>query len=196
MPRDANGRCPAPDLVVDAERVQRTLMVRSRAFDATSCELYEHCIDAPGTRTLLAFDTRTPNLGSADVYLGAPSLDNPVFEYSSCHMHFHFVGYALYELRRMDGTVVARGHKQGFCLEDEDRASVPDDSGAPYYVCALQGIQSGWADVYDTTVACQWVDVTDVSPGNYLLHVTVDPARAIPESSYDNNEVDVTVTLP
>ncbi len=45
----------------------------------------------------------------------------------------------------------------------------------------VQGIQVGWADLYPPERDCQWVDITGVSEGDYILEVSVNPERLIPE---------------
>jgi len=160
------GTCPLPDLWVDQDYLSATVETVVRDVSENSCSLMEGCIDAPGTRKLLRFSTRTPNTGDGDLYLGSPA-NNPSFVYSQCHDHYHFQGYAEYRLLDEDGNQTAVGHKQAFCLEDFD----PYDPNAPssLYDCGNQGIQLGWSDIYDRGLPCQWIDITDVPPGNYQL---------------------------
>jgi hypothetical protein len=193
--RDALGRCPAADLIVDREQARTSARFEYRTFDTAHCAVQDRCIEAPGQRRLLRFDTRTPNIGSADMYLGMPSRTNPNFEYSACHGHYHFNTYAAYELRRLDGTVAARGHKQAFCLLDSNRYLTSAGATARYN-CGNQGIQMGWSDVYGSGLDCQWVDVTDVAPGNYVLHIEINAAHILNETDYTNNVVDVPITVP
>ena len=42
---------------------------------------------------------------------------------------------------------------------------------------------------------CQWIDVTGVPDGDYTLTLTVNKARIFKESSYDNNQASLTVTI-
>ncbi len=194
--RDAAGNCPAADLWVDDSRITGAYRVEWRHFAADDCAIAEGCVAAEGWRRLLYFDTWTPNTGTADMYLGRPSgADSTHFEYSDCHMHYHFNTYAEYELLGGDGSVAATGHKQAFCLLDYYRYPGTDETGA-YYTCENQGIGRDWQDVYDSSLDCQWVDVTDVAPGEYSLHIAINTERILLESDYTNNEVRVPVVIP
>jgi hypothetical protein len=187
---------PCPDLTIDAVRLLQSSFFQTRDFTATDCAIVEGCVTTPGTRTLLRFDTATPNVGTADMVLGAPT-NNGCFQFSSCHNHYHFNDYAKYTLLSEDGTtVVATGQKRAFCLED--LARLPDtDAAVPAttFNCSNQGIHVGYEDIYNSALDCQWIDVTGVPPGNYQLSVTVNFAHVIPELSYDNNTATVPITI-
>lgn len=197
IPTDARVDAPfdgapaLPDITLDRSRMRDTLRIQEISFDAESCELVEQCIGAPGLRRLLRFSTVTPNVGDGDLYVGIPE-GNPHYEYSSCHGHYHFTGYADYELVDTFGTVVT-GNKQAFCLLDSIRHD--PDAGPGKFSCDLQGITAGWADSYAHSLPCQWIDITDVPPGLYTLRVTINPAQTFAESSYDNNMLELPVTL-
>jgi hypothetical protein len=62
--------------------------------------------------------------------------------------------------------------------------------------CTNQGLHVGWWDVYPTDKPCQWIDVTDVQPGNYILDIQINYAQVIPESDYSNNEIRIPVVIP
>jgi hypothetical protein len=196
-PDAATGRCPAPDLFVDGDRIAASYVIRDVTVADDSCSLIEGCVAASGARRLLRFDTWTPNIGTADMFLGVPSVDSPHFEYSECHDHYHFTTYAEYELVDADGEcVAATGHKQAFCLMDVHPYPDTAAAGRPRYVCEYQGIQMGWQDVYDRDLPCQWVDITDVPAGEYQLRVRVNVEHVLNETDYENNEVVVPVTIP
>lgn len=208
MPRDANladaalpdaDVRPLPDLVVDRDRLASDLSIEVRDFATDACELEpeEDCIGGPGQRTLLRFAVETPNLGNADMELGTPTPGNPSFEYSSCHDHYHFEGYAGFRLIDASGADVALGHKQAFCLLDSFRYVDDDPTVAtgPRYWCGFQGIQRGWSDVYHTQLGCQFIDVTDTPPGTYTLRVELNQERGLEELRYDNNVAEIEVTI-
>lgn len=187
------GTCPLPDLSIDTPYLVNTTEIVLRNFSDQSCSLQEGCVAAPGERKLLRFSLRTPNTGEGDLFLGDPSA-NTLFEYSSCHDHFHFTGYAAYRLLNEAGEVAATGHKQAFCLLDYDPLS--DGSGPAKYTCMFQGIQAGWSDIYESTLPCQWVDITDVPGGEYMLEVRVNFDHILMESDFTNNDTVVPVTIP
>jgi hypothetical protein len=185
-----------PDLGVDEGELRASAVVESQQFGPDDCAVAEGCVDGVGVRELLRFNTVTPNFGPGDVFLGDP-LGNPEFVYAECHRHYHFENYANYRLLDMSGSIVARGHKQAFCLVD--LWQVPGLGGDPrpqFPTCEFQGISAGWADVYHRGLDCQWVDVTGVPSGRYILEVEINPARVIMEHNYQNNVGRAEVVIP
>jgi hypothetical protein len=187
------GACPMADLGINTDQVLDSYDLVDYDFQEGSCSFFEGCIAALGPRTLLRFDLNTPNLGTGDLHLGDPT-GNPLFHYSECHDHFHFDGYARYRLLDLAQQEVATGHKQAFCLLDLEQFD-PNASPDPKYDCGFQGIQAGWADVYDKKLPCQWVDVTGVPPGEYLLEISLNADKTLAESDYDNNLALIPVTI-
>jgi hypothetical protein len=178
----------SPDLALVGAQMDNSMIVTDDTFEPASCEVVEGCIDAPGNRRLLRFNVVTANLGTADLALGAtppPGESSGIFEWSPCHMHHHVIGYANVTLRDDADQIVVVGHKQAFCLEDDVQV-VP---GGPShgYRCTFQGITVGWADVYDRSLACQWIDVTTVPSGTYTLEVEIDPNHMFPDDDRANN---------
>ncbi|KAK1892976.1 Protein-lysine 6-oxidase [Dissostichus eleginoides] len=94
--------------------------------------------------------------------------------------HFHSMDeFSLYELLdAQTQSQVAEGHKASFCLEDT--------SCDPGYYRRF-GLSPGCYDTYNADIDCQWIDITDVSPGKYILKVTVNPRQQVPESNFNNN---------
>ena len=195
VPRGDGGVCGAADIWVDETRIPDSLSVEWNEFPDGDCAIVEGCVAAPGWRRLLKFATWTPNTGAADLFLGRPADMPGLFEYSMCHDHNHFNTYARYELRTTEGVVVAEGHKQAFCLLDYYAYPGTDGRGSRY-TCSFQGIQTGWQDVYGEHLDCQWVDVTDVPPGDYLLRIELNYGHILLESDYTNNVSEVMVTVP
>lgn len=192
---DVGQTCPLPDLTVSAEAAAASFLIDEEVFPPDSCAIEEGCVTAAGRRRLLRFATMTPNIGEADLVLGRPE-GTSGFEYAACHGHYHFEGYARYELVDRGGAIVATGHKQAFCLLDSARVDIPGAPAAPRFHCEFQGIQRGWADIYDAVLDCQWVDITDVPEGEYLLRISINPERIIAESDFGNNTVEIPVALP
>jgi hypothetical protein len=49
--------------------------------------------------------------------------------------------------------------------------------------------------VYGSGLDCQWVDITSVPNGDYLLRISINPDRVLPESNFDNNVAEVPVRI-
>jgi hypothetical protein len=124
------------------------------------------------------------------------------FENADGHEHWHVQGAARFSLWNEPGTAqVAPSAKVGFCLEDVDRidAFAPSnpayDSDATQYCRQHQpdasnlyeGISPGWQDVYASKLPFQWVDISDVAPGQYRLGAQVDPDNFVIESNEADN---------
>lgn len=194
-------QCLLPDLRANQDAVERSLIIRKQTFSENACEIEEQCITGPGKRRLLQFEGRIENIGTGDLNPGREQ-NNPLFEYSQCHGHFHFLDFTDYKLLNADGSVAVQGHKQSFCLVDMERVAdydspvfgeivhpEPGPSGCSY-------LSAGWADIYSVGTPCQWVDVTDVPAGDYMLQVAVNPSGKISEGNVENNVVQVPVHIP
>ncbi|MBL9107416.1 MAG: hypothetical protein JNL82_41405 [Myxococcales bacterium] len=190
--------CDAPDLIVDTSLLYpifHTIEVTNN-----TCEYYEGCVGGLGARDLMLFTTAVPNIGSADLVMGVPANHPELFHYSACHDHYHFDEFARYELLSADDVVAATGHKQAFCMLDTTSWAWPNP--LPVFTCANQGISRGFSDHYESGLPCQWIDVTGVSPGDYILRITLNQPRrdsALPllnERDYANNTLDTPVTIP
>ena len=174
-----------PDLTPDPKQFVQQMEIVDRLFDASSCELQEGSVGGTGYRRLLRFATVLINGGDGDLVVGSPTdLNNPyhsVFIYSPCHQHYHIIGFSDYKLLRTDRSVAAVGHKQAFCLED--LLKYTNDNKSNGYVCAFQGITSGWADNYFKQLSGQWIDITGVPEGDYIVHVEINAAHTFDEGS-------------
>jgi hypothetical protein len=131
-------------------------------------------------------------------HVPAPSL---IYETNDDHEHWHLRHAMRYSLWSADRSAqVGPVQKVGFCLLDSrrveaDPAAAPvytedsDDfcrSGAPGAASVTMGVSAGWRDVYSYVLAFQWVDVSDVSPGNYWLRADADPDAVIEEADEVN----------
>lgn len=165
-------------------------------------DVAEGCAESASNANLLRFGVRSWNVGTSDLYLGDPQCPDclthpleacvhPDFTCSPSqgHNHAHYGNYARYELLDATSQAVVVGHKQGFCLMDTHCAS-------PVYTCENQGLSMGCYDLYPSSVGCQYLDITDVLPGNYTLRVTMDPFGRIDELDETNNVVSMPVTIP
>jgi len=182
------------DLIIDRPKLARSIMIEKRSFQANDCAVIERCINATGPRKLLRFTIGFCNIGKGDLVIGDPQARPALFQYSPCHGHFHLKGTASYALLNSSGVVIRRGQKQAFCLRDSVKylSTAGPSKG---YTCNYQGLTRGWTDVYYRNLDCQWLDITGLRPGNYILWVKVNPARVLPELNYANNIVTVPVTI-
>lgn len=156
--------------VVDREFRENRIIYRY--IEPNACEVQEKCVTGTGWRRLLQFSTtdenigtRTLDIGAVDYYLsGGQTLNDKyhIFEYSSCHQHYHFTHYGSFTLG--DSTAQTTNAKRGFCLQATDRFSNHEQSPLhnPYGGCDFQGVDVGWVDQYKAGLPCQWIDVTDV----------------------------------
>ncbi len=183
-----------PDLTIDAGALASSMRIETGNFGPDNCAIAEACVGGTGLRRLLRFDTKTPNIGTGDLFLGDPR-QNSGMVWSQCHRHYHFSQYADYRLLSTGGQVVATGHKQAFCLIDLDLVNPGLGVDGPKYTCDYQGITKGWADIYDSFLDCQWIDITGVPDGNYMLEVRINPAQVIHELDYGNNAARVAVHI-
>jgi hypothetical protein len=181
-----------PDLIIWGPSLHPHFEVRT--FGSNDCEVLDGCA-VPGTRRLLRFASETRNIGNADLVLGNPT-NNPLFVYDPCHNHYHFEGYIKFRLLDTNQVVVATGKKIGFALVDGERWDTTNGDPSDHFDEENQGIQHGWADLYDYLLPCQYVDITDVPPGPYTLEQEVDPDNKLAELNESNNVTRVAVTIP
>lgn len=188
-----------PNLIVDAQALQDSVLLDQQDFQATDCEVVEGCVAAAGTRRLLRFDGDIINIGNQDLVLGNPGT-NPNFQFDTCHMHYHLENMMQFALiNPTTGAVVKVGNsalvarKQGFCLEDVNPYS--PTAGPAKYDCTYQGISAGWEDVYEASLDCQWLDITGVPSGTYTLQVTVNPDGKYPDTNMNGNSAQTTVVI-
>jgi hypothetical protein len=190
--------CDAPDLIVDTKWID-PIFTQIEVTNET-CELYEGCVGSTGARTVMLFTAASPNIGSADLVMGIPANHPELYHYSACHDHYHFDEFARYQLLAGDDTIAATGHKQAFCMLDTVSWAWPN--ALQKFDCANQGISRGFSDWYEAGLPCQWIDVSDVPPGDYTLRITLNrprPDTALPvlnERDYSNNTAEAVVSVP
>jgi hypothetical protein len=132
------------------------------------------------------------------------------FVVSETHRHWHLLGFERYELRTPDGKAVGRDRKTGFCLGDRyDAHSGSHIPGEPPRAVWTQecgrgqrerlrireGLSPGFGDDYVPLLEGQFIDVTGLPPGRYVLIHRVNPARDLRESSYANNAASALLEL-
>ena len=205
-----------PDLLVDPDTMEPS--AHFKEFKPQDCQVQEGTTQA-GRRRLLRFTYTTPNLGDGDLIVGRPEDHPEWFEFGECHGHFHFREYADYRLwtpaqfqtykaareanpdalvseilAQNPGLQPILGEKRGFCVIDI--WPYVQKPGAPkYLLCDFQGISVGWADEYYSDLDSQFIDITGVPSGTYVLEAEVNAEHFFEESNYRNNWTHVTVSI-
>ena len=186
-----------PDLEVDQASMYSSL-TSTTLTSTDACLVNEGCLQSTvGTRQILRFTTRIANIGTQDYFIGAPNAANPQFVFDACHNHYHYAGYAEYLLYDANGVLMPNiGFKNGFCVLD---LSCPAGISAQYS-CGNMGITAGCADIYSSSLTCQWIDVTNVPAGTYYLLIRTNwdqspDANGRYELRYDNNYAQVCISF-
>lgn len=191
-----------PDLTIDPKRFVSQMEIVDRYFDpvADACAFEEFAIGGSGYRRLLRFDTVIVNGGDGDLVVGnRTDPANPYAEWfylAGCHGHYHIKDFSEYSLLTLDGQTVVGGQKQGFCFEDSFKYGENKSNG---YDCEFQGITSGWGDWYYKQLMGQWIDITGVPEGDYIVRVELDKAGIFAEGldRYPNSyEVQIHIPDP
>ena len=92
------------------------------------------------------------------------------------------------------------GRKQGFCVVDVLPYSRGTCAGvksrARYLSCDDMGLSVCQEDLYDWLLDGQWIDVTGLQAGSYILETEVNAEHFFEETDYTNNSAAISVTLP
>jgi hypothetical protein len=126
------------------------------------------------------------------------------------HRHWHLLGFERYELRRPGSAVAVVGdRKTGFCLGDRYTVvgpSLPHRASHASFRsrCGLEqtqllgireGISVGYGDDYAANLEGQYLPLTGVPDGDYVLVHRVNVGRRLHEAAYDNNAASVLIAL-
>jgi hypothetical protein len=144
------------------------------------------------------------------------------YEFHPAHAHFHYKNFGQAFLYRLnsDGTMerIRESKKNGFCMIDVentrfgvDAQGVPYKGEAPrtYYfprcnapterdehgTYMVNGISAGWADVYNWFLADQYIEISGVPDGLYVIETVANPIRTVHETTYDDNVARATIRL-
>jgi hypothetical protein len=191
-----------PDLIVNQHKLASSWVIYEETFAPTGCTAIEGGFEG-GTHRTLRFTVSTPNIGTADVFIGSPldhvdpnrdgdfSDSDGLYEFAECHQHFHFRNYATYEIFPVNAQGAVTGpaiqaRKRGFCMIDIDPYREDESPGPWVYrscgstrVDGFQGISVGYADTYVKWLTGQFFLLTDtkepIVPGRYMIRITVNP---------------------
>jgi hypothetical protein len=139
------------------------------------------------------------------VHVDEASSGEMIYVSADGHHHWHLQRVAKYSLWNAAKTAeVAPAQKVGFCLEDSEHVEATVGPSSPVYAdnvapfrdfcqryrpnatSLFEGISPGWRDVYERELAFQWVDASDVLPGEYRLREDVNPLGFIKEAGGAN----------
>ena len=188
--------------VVDGRRLLR--------FTGLMVNLGAGPFEARGTRTAgmnyMTIDQRVYNSAGGSAYY--PTRARATYA-TDGHDHWHVQQIMNYELYNPAAPAGARrGAKLGFCYMDTTPWSLglAGAPQAPYYreewcgtrnsLTSRTGISVGWGDKYPWNFTLQWIDITGLPAGTYMLRATVDQQNFYRESNNNDNCVWARITIP
>ncbi|MEO5575197.1 MAG: lysyl oxidase family protein, partial [Gaiellaceae bacterium] len=132
----------------------------------------------------------------------------PSFSPSPTHTHWHLLGFQRYELRTLDGALIVRDRKSGFCLSDHYGLAarrVTAFAGKhflgncarskPKALSVDQGTSIGFTDLYPAHFHGQNLELRGVPAGVYLLIHRADREQRLEEIDYANNAASIRIRL-
>jgi hypothetical protein len=124
------------------------------------------------------------------------------------HTHWHLLDFQRYELRTLEGTLIVRDRKTGFCLADHyglARRRVASFSGArflgncaqfqPEVLSVEQGTSVGYTDLYPAHFHGQNLELKGISAGTYDLVHRANAQGRLEELDYTNNAASLRIRL-
>jgi hypothetical protein len=162
---------------------------------------------APGASTMTADQLIDRNGAPHEVVAGVGLLRYVV---SPDHRHWHLLDFDRYQLRRAGARNAAvRDRKSGFCLGDRyrvtDRAlrAAPAEPrytsrcglAAPGLLGIQEGISVGYGDDYRANLEGQYLRLSGLAAGRYVLVHRVNGARQLRELDYRNNAASLLLQL-
>jgi len=113
------------------------------------------------------------------------------------HNHFHVQDLQWFKLQTLKHVSIVRTAKTGFCFLDSYvyGSTKPSYFNGDRSICqvspnnvVLMGVSVRWGDIYKSTIAFQWIDVTGVASGYYLIKTTADPPWTTGGRFLESNE--------
>jgi hypothetical protein len=128
---------------------------------------------------------------------------------SPTHTHWHVLDFQRYELRTLEGNLVVRDRKTGFCLADHYGLAarrVQRFSGGFFYgncqqgnpgaLSVEQGTSPGYTDLYPPHFHGQNLELRGVPAGDYVLVHRANADQRLEELDYTNNAASIRIRLP
>jgi hypothetical protein len=131
------------------------------------------------------------------------------YVHSRDHNHWHLLDFMRYRLTTLSGARIGRDHKTGYCLGDRYRIPNAFFPAEPKYsvynghcgrsrpgrLSLAQGISVGFGDLYPEFLEGQFIDITDVPTGNYVLVMRVNPTGKLLDEHPNNDVSSVNVRI-
>jgi hypothetical protein len=180
----------APDLAIFASTLlnpyssvtepRLNLHVRRVEVESCDCRIGGTAIPAAGTRYQLAVSVPIINIGTANLFVGAPDTTHYVRD---CLGRVFFQSLISMDLIDSSDNVV-QTHLADYLLYDNALYGAP----IMYFNTSMQGLTKlGGMTIRGETNECVWFDITGLPAGVYTVRVTVNPLGTITESDYSNN---------
>jgi hypothetical protein len=165
----------------------RSFAISTQTFIANDHDVQDGCV-TPGSHKIMRFDFLSYNAGNSDLVVGSPAARPDLFVWSAGHGHYHLRDFNEFLLFNATGGLATIGYKQAFCAIDIERIG-PNASANPRFAdCSTdQGISSGWADVYNSGLPCQYIVIDSVPNGDYTLQSTTNAKHVVGEDCFGDN---------
>ena len=181
------------DLYIPPESLRPQVQIREFKV-ANEAEVADGCAKV-GVRRMLAVDFDVQNRGKEDLVLGEDYL-SPWHAYSTAEMWYRFIGFWRMEMFDTNSKLVAAIEPPMIPSFSGTRRWNPQASEIKRFNFDRQGLRGGWTQKVQSFWSCQFIDITDIAPGDYTVTITVDPWNRVPESNEDNNTVSFPVAVP
>ena len=127
---------------------------------------------------------------------------------SPTHTHWHLLDFQRYELRSLEGDLIVRDRKTGFCLADHYGLAARRvqgfkagfffgncEQGNPDALSVEQGTSPGYTDLYPPHFHGQNLELRGVPAGDYVLVHRANPENLLEELDYTNNAASLRIRL-
>lgn len=173
---------------------------------ALRCLRFETAVANTGQGPLeVAYRVEPPDTNAYQVIHHAGGTTSARFavasEFHPTHAHFHFKDFYVTRLYKPGSPKpVTSGSKSGFCPEDSGGAQrnyscLTEYRMGPAGPEQVVGISAGSYDTYRVHLPDQYLEITDVPDGRYVLEIELDPDDNVAESNERDNKVCVSIRL-
>jgi hypothetical protein len=113
------------------------------------------------------------------------------------HNHWHILDVQWFRIQTLQGVTLLKTAKTGFCFLDSYPygSTKPSRYNSANSVCQTSangtvpmGLSVRWGDVYRSTIAFQWIDITGLASGDYLIKIVADPPYGTGGRFLESNE--------